>query len=86
MRKIHWPIPVVGVFVAALATAQEPAPKPPANQGTPHSMMRDGGPMGDMSAMMEMMRSMTPEQRAKMAEHCRQMMEAAAATTSQTEK
>lgn len=49
-------------------------------------MMRDGGPMGDMSAMMEMMRSMTPEQRARMAEHCRQMMEAAAATTSQTEK
>jgi hypothetical protein len=86
MRKLHWPIPVVGVFVAALATAQEPASKPPENQGTPHGMMRDGGPMRDMSAMMEMMRSMTPEQRAKMVEHCRQMMEAAAATTSQTEK
>jgi len=49
-------------------------------------MMRDGGPMRDMSAMMEMMRTMTPEQRAKMVEHCREMMEAAAATTSQAEK
>jgi len=77
---------VTGVFIAALATAQEPAQKPQTRNESPHGMMRDGGAMGDMSAMMEMMRSMTPEQRAQMMEHCRQMMESSRATTAPTEK
>ena len=86
MKKLLWPMPIVGVFVAALATAQEPAQKPPARSEAPHGMMRDGHAMGDMSAMMEMMRSMNPEQRAQMLEHCRQMMEASRGAPSQTEK
>jgi hypothetical protein len=89
MKKLHWPIPVVGVFVAALATAQEPAPKPAAPHTMQHGMMRDGGapmPMEDMSAMMDMMRSMTPEQRAKMMTHCRQMMDATASDSNKSDK
>jgi len=87
MKKLLWPIPVVGMFVAALATAQEPAPKP-----TPHSMshgmMRDGAamPMGEMGAMMETMRSMSPEDRAKMMENCRQMMESIPADSTKCNK
>jgi hypothetical protein len=87
MKKLHWPIPVVGVFVAALATAQEPAPKP-VPHSMQHGMMRDGAPMPmqDMSAMMDMMRSMTPEQRTKMMEHCRQMMDATASDLNKSDK
>jgi hypothetical protein len=86
MKRLRWPIPIAGVFVAALATAQEPPQKPPARSATPHGMMRDGGPTGDMSAMMEMMRSMTPEQRTQMMEHCRQIMESSQGATAPTEK
>ena len=88
MKKLYWPIPVVGVFVAALATAQEPAPKPSAPHSMQHGMMGDGAPMPmeGMSAMMDTMRSMTPEQRAKMMEHCRQMMEASASDSNKSDK
>jgi hypothetical protein len=39
-------------------------------------MMRDGDmmPPDHMGGMMGMMQSMTPEEKAKMVEHCRQMM------------
>ena len=88
MKKLYWPIPVVGVFVAALATAQEPAAKPSPPHAMQHGMMRDGAPMPmeDMGAMMAMMQSMTPEQGAKMIEHCRQMTESIPSDSNKTEK
>jgi hypothetical protein len=75
MKFSIWAVPF-GIFVATLALAQEPAPKPATPHRMPHEMMRDGDmmPMDQMGAMMGMMRSMTPEEKAKMLEHCRQMM------------
>jgi predicted lipid-binding transport protein (Tim44 family) len=84
MKKIFWPMPVVTVFAAALAIAQDAPPKPAAPPEARHGMMGGmGGMTGDGGAMagpmMEMMRSMGPEEMAKMIEHCRQMTAAAPA-------
>jgi hypothetical protein len=75
MKNFLWLMPI-GVFVATLALAQEPAPKPAMPHRMPHEMMRDGDmmPPDHMGGMMGMMQSMTPEEKAKMVEHCRQMM------------
>ena len=75
MKNFLWPMPI-GIFVATLALAQEPPPKPAMPHRMPHETMRDADtmPMDHMGAMTGMMGSMTPEEKAKMVEHCRQMM------------
>ncbi len=93
MKKFLWTVLMLGIFVAALAAAQEP-PKPAAPHGVGHGIMQGGGagmhgtmgPMAGMDGMMEKMRSMTPEDRAKMIEHCQQMMAAAAAQSDKSDK
>ena len=84
MKNILWPMPV-GIFIATLALAQEPAPKPAMPQRMPHEMMRNGDmmPPDHMGAMMGMMQSMSPEEKAKMVEHCREMMAQAASPGSE---